>query len=116
MKAKDIITDAISAYKTGQNVSVVCNYKKAVKILKAFIALSETEIRGLELNDALWDGYGESWLISLENDGGVFCQKAINDRNDKPFQGDGYYIIDSKALNGRKPEDFCLGGSQIKVV
>ena len=116
MKAKDIIADAISAYKTGKAVSVVCNYKKAVKVLKAFVSLPETEIRGVEINDVEWDGYGESWLISLESDGGVFCQKAINDSNDKPFQGDGYYIIDSKALNGRKPEDFCLGGSQIKVV
>ena len=116
MKAKDIIADAILAYKSGKCVSVVCNYKKAIKVLKAFVSLPETEIRGVEINDALWDGYGEAWLITLDESGGVFCQKAINDRNDKPFQGDGYYLIDNKALNGRKPEDFCLSGSQIRVV
>lgn len=116
MKAKDIIADAISAYKTGQSVSVVCNYKKAVKILKAFISLPETKIIGVELNDACWDGYFESWLITLDENGEIFCQKAISTCNDKPFRGDGYYLIDEKALNGRKPEDFCLSGSQIRVV
>ena len=116
MKAKDIIVDAITTYKTGQCVSVVCNYKKAVKILKALISLPETKIDNLELRDELWDGYYESWLITLDNNGDIYCQKAINVENDMPFRGGDYYIIDSKALHGRKPEDFCLSGSQIKVV
>lgn len=116
MKAKDIIADAITAYKLGECVSVVCNYKKAVKILKALISLPETTICSIEIHDAEWDGYGESWLITLCENGEIYCQKAINDRDGNPFRGDGYYIIEEKALNNRRPQDFCFGGAKVRVV
>ena len=116
MKANIIASEAILAYKSGKMVSVVCSYKKAVKILKAFISLEDTAIRSISVHDPEWDNYDEAWLITLDEEGYVYCQKAINDRDDNPFRGDGYYIIDKKSIGERKPEDFVLGESQIKVV
>ena len=116
MKATMLTSEAILAHKSGKLVSIVCKYKKAVKVLKALISLPETKIVGVEVNDAAWDNYDGAWLITIDEVGGVFCQKAINDRNDMPFRGEGYYLIDEKALDGYKPEDFTLGNSEIRVV
>lgn len=116
MKANIIASEAILAYKSGKTVTIVCKYKKATKILKALISLPESKIIGVDLNDALWDGYDESWLITIDEEGQVFCQKAINERDNMPYRGDGYFIIDKKAIGERKPEDFVLGSSEIKVV
>ena len=116
MKANIIASEAILAYKSGKMVSVVCSYKKAVKILKALISLDDTKIMSVSVHDPEWDNYDEAWLITLDEEGYVYCQKAINDRNDMPFRGEGYYIIDKKAIGERKPEDFTLGSCEIKVV
>ena len=116
MKANIIASEAILAYKSGKMVSVVCSYKKAVKILKAFISLDDTKIMSISVHDPEWEGYDEAFLITIDEEGYIYCQKAINDRNNNPFRGDGYYIIDKKSIGERKPEDFVLGESQIKVV
>lgn len=115
MKANQIISEVILAYQSGKNVSIVCKYKKAVKILKALISLPETKIGSVELHDFEYDHYDTAWLIAI-NEYGVYCEKAINERNNMPFRGDGYYIIDKKALGGYKPEDFVDGNAQIRVV
>lgn len=116
MKAKDIAAEALLAYGAGECVSVVCNYKKAVKILKAFISLPEATICGVEINAAEWDGYSDAWVITIDDTADIYCQKAINSRDGKPFRGSGYYIIEKKALNGRQPQDFCFGGAKVRVV
>lgn len=116
MKANMLISEAILAYRSGKSVSVVCKYKKAVKVLKAFISLPETKIIDIELGESEFDGYDGAWLVDINDDGAVFCQKAINDLDNMPYRGDGYYLIDEKALGGYKPEDFVLGGAEIRVV
>ena len=59
MKANIIASEAILAYKSGKMVSVVCSYKKAVKILKALISLDDTKIMSVSVHNPEWDNYDE---------------------------------------------------------
>lgn len=117
MKAKKIFSKALVRYKNGDDIAIVTDYKKAKKIIKLFLMLPETKIRGIEINSSDWDGYDKAWLINVCKDGDFYCQKAINvNGSGKPLCNDDYTIVDKSAIGEFTPEEFVMDSSKIKVV
>ena len=115
MDANKIFAKALKTYYSGKDVGIITDYDKARKILKLFLSLPETKILNIELSEPLWDGYEEPWTIDIDSNGKIWCQKSICEKDNKPYQSEGYYIIDSSAIGEHSPNEFVID-SKMKVV
>ena len=90
---KDIecmINDAVSI-DANDGVSFVTKYDNAALILKELLGYEQLIPYFIQLTDPSWDRYDKEFIISVNNNGEVFCEKYY--RNDKYINGDGIIFI-----------------------
>lgn len=85
-----MIEDAISI-DANNGVSFITKYDNAVIIIKELLGFDYLTPYFIQLTDPLWDGYDKEFIISVNNNGEVFCEKYY--RNDSYLNGDGIVFI-----------------------
>lgn len=116
MNCKKVFAHIIKHHCKGDKVMLVADYNDITIILKLLLCLPDSFIEDISITRPKWDNYDEAWLLCYGTDNDVWCSKAINSNGNEPFRGEGYYIIDSRAINGRSPESFVIEGSTIKLI
>lgn len=107
----------LKAHAKGEDVTVVTNYARAAILLKYILAYPDTHVCCLELESVEADGYSQAFLLSLDADGTVFCEKAISSITGEVKCGDGLYLIDVSAVGSHAPEEFLLyDGQKFKLI
>lgn len=114
MNLTKVFSKILKAHAQGRLVSVVTDYENAKNLLKYILTLPEAFLENIELAGEVWNGYADAYLISLDDDGSVFCQKAIAE-DGEPVRGGGLYLIDTLAIGAHLPEEFVLDGEDCKI-
>lgn len=114
MNLAKVFSKILKAHAQGKLVSVVTDYENAKDLLKYIMSLPDARISNVEIADEAWNGYANAYLISFDDDGSVFCQKAIAENGDA-IRGGGLYLIDTVAIGAHLPEEFVLDGEGCKI-
>lgn len=85
-----MIDDAVSI-DANEGVSFVTKYDNATLILKELFGYEQLMPYFIRLTEPSWDGYDREFIISVNNNGEVFCEKYY--RNGKYINGDGIIFI-----------------------
>ena len=76
-------------------VSFITKYDNAIIILKELLKRDETMPFFIDISDPEWDGYDKEFVISIGNDGEVFCEKFYReDRYLFPEEGVTFILPD----------------------
>ena len=91
---KDVVDDALSI-DCNFGVSFVTKYDNAVIVLKELFKYEELTPFLIDISDESYDGYNKEYIISVSNDGNVFCEKFYRkDRYIMPDDGINYIFKD----------------------
>lgn len=60
-------------------VSFITKYDNAIVVLKELLRYGETMPFFIDISDPSWDGYDKEFVISINNDDEVFCEKFCRD-------------------------------------
>ena len=115
MNTEKVFAKMVKFHSKGEPVTLVTDYENAKVVAKFLLAMPNTFIEAFALWDELQDGYGKAWLLSLCENGAVYCEKAFFD-NGGIAQGDGNYIIDTNAIGDAIPSDFVLSDSKVITI
>lgn len=89
---EDMINEAVDI-DTEWGTSFITKYDNAALILKELIGHEKFMPYFIELSDPSWDWYDKEFLITINNDGEVYCEKFS--RNDKYLnsEDDIYFVL-----------------------
>lgn len=104
----------VEAYSQCEPVTVVTDFENTASLLKQILSLPNTRIVSVDLADSSWSDYCGAYVLSLNNDGSLFCQTAIG-KNGNLYRGGGLYLIDETAIGAYQPEDFVFEGNEAKI-
>lgn len=91
---KDVVNDALSI-DCDFGISFITKYDNAVIVLKELFKDGELTPFLIDISDELYDGYNKEYIISVSNDGNVFCEKFYRkDRYIMPDNGINYIFKD----------------------
>lgn len=106
----------VKARSKGGDVTVVANLRDSTELLKYMISLPETFIASIDIACSEISGYNGAYLVSLNPDGGIFCEPAVSDITGEVKRGGGLYLIDQTAIGEYLPEDFVLDSQKFKLI
>lgn len=107
MNLIEVFSMIVKAYANNQCVTVVTNYENTAELLRRILTLSGTFIVSVEIADKEWRECEDVYLLSLGDNGSVYCQPAM-DENGKIHRGGGLYIIDENTIGALEPSDFVF--------
>lgn len=91
---KDVVDDALSI-DCDFGISFITKYDNAVIVLKELFKDGELTPFLINISDESYDGYNKEYVISVSNDGNVFCEKFYRkDRYIMPDNGINYIFKD----------------------
>lgn len=91
---KDVVDDALSI-DCDFGISFITKYDNAVIVLKELFKDGELTPFLINISDESYDGYNKEYIISVSNDGNVFCEKFYRkDRYIMPDDGINYVFKD----------------------
>lgn len=93
---EDINSGAIS-------VSFVGLYDDAATVIKSLLAYDVTNVYHIEIEPEDWDGYDKEWLVTLDDDYNIWCEKLYRETGYLGFEGNTIYVADdcnSSCLKG----------------
>ena len=75
-----LVDELLNAVEEYEFVNCIVKYKDASEIIKTLLASSErTSIDGVYIGSPEYDGYTDEYLISIDRDFKIYCEKAKNE-------------------------------------
>lgn len=116
MNAEKVFARMVKAHSKNKDVTFVSNYDGVKAVAKYIAAMPDSFYEDFSLTRPDWDGYDKEWLLTYDDIGGMWCQKARFE-DGRIAQGAGLYLIDEFAIGNTAPEEFCFeNDSTIKLV
>ena len=75
---KDMITEAIDI-DVESGISFITKYDNAALIVKELLGCYGLMPHFIQLSDPMWDSYDNEFIITVNSDGDVFCEKYCRD-------------------------------------
>lgn len=75
-------------------VSFVGLYDDATEVIKTLLCYDITNAYHIEIEPEDWDGYNKEWLVTLDSDYNVWCEKLCRESGYITFEGNVAYIAD----------------------
>lgn len=101
----------LKAKSKGRDITVVTEFANASELLKYALALPDTYVITLEISHERITGYKGAYLLSIDADGGIYCEPAVIESDGRVKQGVGYFLIDKAVLSYHSADDFILEGT-----
>lgn len=114
MNLINVFSKIVEAYSQNELVTVVTDFESTVVLLKSVLSLPDTNIVSVDIADVSWNNYYGAYLLSLDNNGFIYCQPAI-DGNGKIHRGGGLYLIDEEAIGSNRPEAFVFEDEDARI-
>lgn len=78
----DFIYDVLGEYEKCEEfdcVNIVAHYDVIIDILNQLVKTTDFELSNIRINDAEIDGYADEYILSISDDGEIWCQEAKYD-------------------------------------
>ncbi|POO87885.1 hypothetical protein [Clostridium sp. 3-3] len=78
----DFIYDVLGEYEKCEDfdcVNIVAHYDVIIDILNQLVKTTDFELSNIRINDAEIDGYADEYIMSISDDGEIWCQEAKYD-------------------------------------
>lgn len=75
------------------NVNFIGYYDDAIKVIKALAKYDDTYIHQVAIEPVEWDGYDKEYLVTLDTDLGIWCEKCQRENGEYLELDDGLVLI-----------------------
>lgn len=89
---EDMINDAVNI-DIDCGISFITKYDNAALILKELIGREQFMPYFIELSDPSWDWYDKEFIITINNDGEIYCEKFSRDGKYINSEDDVYFVL-----------------------
>lgn len=76
-------------------INIVCHYDEMIEILNSLVKNTNFTMSFIELSDPEWDGYTNEFILTIDDDGYLHCQKAIYEGHTDYIFIDGFAFVSS---------------------
>ena len=89
---KEIACEMYAGISVGcEDISFVGKYEDCVCLIKDLLCLEDVCLHQVEIEPEDWDGYDKEYLVTLDNELNIWCEKAYRENV-------GYFLIESECI------------------
>lgn len=114
MNLLNVYSKVIKVHSKRENVTVITNFDNTSVLLKYVLSLPDTYIGAIDIADESQNGYNYVYVLTIHNNGEVFCEPAIRENSTIARSG-GICLIDAASIGDTSAEEFVFADCDTKV-